>query len=263
MGAGGVATASSPRSPFHQGWNPAAILLTGASSGLGAALARSLAAPGRRLHLGGRDARRLEATAAACAAAGAEVLPRRVDVRDREALRAWVRAAGADLVIANAGISGSAADGARSAEIVAVNVLGVIDTVEAAWPVMAARGGGQIALMGSLAGFRGMPGAPVYSASKAAVLAYGEELRPHARRAGIALSVICPGFVATPMTGRNPFPMPLLMPAERAAGIIARGLARQRRLIAFPWPLALAARAIALLPGPLADALLGRLPSKE
>jgi short-subunit dehydrogenase len=239
------------------------VLLTGASSGLGAALAQKLAAPGRRLHLGGRDERRLAASAAACAAAGAEVVPQRLDVRDRAALRAWVRQADADLVIANAGISGRGADGARSAEIVAVNVQGVIDTVEAAWPAMAARGGGQIALMGSLAGFRGMPGAPVYSASKAAVLAYGQALRPHARRAGIALTVICPGFVATPMTAGNPFPMPLLMPAERAADIIARGLARRRRLILFPWSLALAARAIALLPDPLAEALLGRLPSKE
>jgi short-subunit dehydrogenase len=239
------------------------VLLTGASSGLGAALARILAAPGRRLHLGGRDERRLEATAAACTAAGADVVPQRLDVRDRAALRGWVRQADADLVIANAGISGRDAEDARSAEIVAVNVQGVIDTVEAAWPAMAARRGGQIALMGSLAGFRGMPGAPVYSASKAAVLAYGQALRPHARRAGIALTVICPGFVATPMTAGNPFPMPLLMPAERAADIIARGLARRRRLILFPWSLALAARAIALLPDPLAEALLGRLPSKE
>ncbi len=239
------------------------VLLTGASSGLGAALARRLAAPGRRLHLGGRDKGRLDATASACAAKGAEVMPQRIDVRDRETLRAWVRRADADLVVANAGISGHGADGARSAEIVAINLQGVIDTVEAAWPSMAARGDGQIALMGSLAGFRGMPAAPVYSASKAAVLAYGQAMHPHARRAGIALSVICPGFVATPMTEGNPFPMPLLMSADRAAEIILRGLARRRRLIAFPWPLALAVRALALLPDRLAGRLLGAVPSKE
>jgi short-subunit dehydrogenase len=186
-----------------------------------------------------------------------------LDVRHREALRAWVGSARANLVIANAGVSGQGAEGSRSAEIVAVNVQAVIDTVEAAWPAMAAAGRGQLALMSSLAGLRGMPAAPVYSASKAAVLAYGQALRPLARRAGIAVAVICPGFVDTPMTAGNPFPMPLLMPAERAAAIIAAGLARRKPLIAFPWRMAMGARLLALLPDSLADRLVAGLPAKE
>ena len=241
-----------------QAWNPQRVLLTGASSGIGAALATALAAPGRRLDLGGRDTARLEAVAERCRAAGAEVAAVALDLRDAEALGAWIAGLPPpDLLIANAGISGPAG----SADIVAVNLQAAIGTVEAALPGL--RPGAQIALISSLAGFNGMASAPVYCATKAAVRFYGEALRVRLRPRGIAVSIVCPGFVATPMTERNPFPMPLLMPPDEAARRILHGLARRRPLIAFPRRLHWAARLMAALPRAISDRMQARIPSKE
>lgn len=259
---------------------PQTILITGASSGIGAALARAYAGPGITLHLGGRDRARLEATAAACRAAGATVSPRCGDVADAPAMAAWVAEAASerplDLVIANAGISGEqktgggsnvdngAAEGVRAlvGDILRVNVTGVVNTVYPALKAMmrspgAASGGErQIAIMSSIAGFRGMPAAPAYCASKAAILLLGESLRLVLARHGIGVSVICPGFVTTPMTDGNPFPMPFLMPADRAARIIKRGLARNRQRISFPLPMAAAAWLLGALPPSWSDLLI-------
>ena len=116
--------------------------------------------------------------------------------------------------------------------------------------------------MSSLAAFRGFPGAPAYCASKAFVRVWGEALRPELAAHGVALSVICPGFIATPMTTVNKFPMPFLMSAERAARIIVRGLARNRARIAFPWLLYAGVRLVAVLPPGLTDVVMARLPKK-
>ncbi|MBT5413183.1 MAG: SDR family NAD(P)-dependent oxidoreductase, partial [Rhodospirillaceae bacterium] len=224
---------------------PGTILITGASSGIGAALARCYAAPGLRLALHGRDRDRLDAVAAACAAAGAETTTCASDVTCADRLAEWVAGAFAgsalDLAIANAGISAGTGSGGEDADqtrrIFAVNVDGVFNTVLPAIQRMRAqtpRDGrrGQIALMSSLAAFRGFPGAPAYCASKAAVRVWGEALRGSLRTEGIAVSVICPGFVESPMTAVNDFPMPFLMPADWAARIVRRGLARDRARIA-------------------------------
>ncbi|MGH6942970.1 MAG: SDR family NAD(P)-dependent oxidoreductase, partial [Geminicoccaceae bacterium] len=172
-----------------------------------------------------------------------------------------------DLAVANAGIGGAgggaAAEGARTRQIFAVNVGGTLNTVEPALVRMLARRRGQIALMSSLAAFRGMPSAPAYCASKAAVRSYGEGLRGRLRASGIGVSVICPGFVRTPLSADNPFPMPLIMEPERAARIIKAGLARRRAQIAFPWPSYLGVLLISALPAGLADRWLARLPAKE
>jgi short-subunit dehydrogenase len=117
--------------------------------------------------------------------------------------------------------------------------------------------------MSSLAGLMGLPNAPAYSASKVAIKAWGEAMRPRLARNGVGVSVICPGFVRTPLTARNRFPMPLLMEPEDAARAIRKGIARNQALIAFPWPLAWAARVLAILPRPLADVILMRLARKE
>jgi short-subunit dehydrogenase len=128
---------------------------------------------------------------------------------------------------------------------------------------MTARGHGQIALMASLAAFHGFPGAPAYCASKAAVRVWGEALRGEYAAKGVGVSVICPGYVKTPMTDANDFPMPFLMSPERAASIIMRGLARNKARIAFPWPMYAAIRLIAALPPGLTDPLFARLPKKS
>jgi len=247
--------------------SPRSILITGGSSGLGAALAHCYAAPGVRLALSGRDAGRLEAVAAGCRQRGATVATAVLDVADAEAIGRWVLgaddAAPLDLVIANAGISGGDGGAAAIRRIFAVNVDGVVNTVLPALERMRARRSGQIAIMSSLAGFRGLPSAPAYSASKAAVRSWGEALRARHARDGVAVNVICPGFVKSRMTDNNPFRMPLLMEADRAAEIIRRGLARNRARIAFPLRLYWAAWLIGALPPGLVDRMLGRLPEKE
>jgi short-subunit dehydrogenase len=242
---------------------PAAILITGASSGIGAALARGYAAPSVRLVLFGRDPRRLEEVATAVHARGAAAEIVAVDVTDRAAMASAVAAADKagplDLVIANAGISSGGAEGEDPARrILAVNLDGVLNTVEPARLRMVARGAGQIALMSSLAGFRGIPGMGPYAASKAAVRVYGESLRVELRPRGVRVSVICPGFIRTPMTDGAPFPMPMLMEVEDAAAAIRRGLDQGRPLIAFPGPMHAATRLMAALPAAWADAVLRR-----
>lgn len=246
------------------------ILITGASSGLGAALAEYFAAPGVTLSLTGRNAVRLEKLAERCRVRGATIRAALIDVADRDAMREtllpWDEAEPFDLVIANAGISAGTGEAGESEQqlrdITAINVAGVVNTIAPLLPRLAARKKGQIGLVASLAGFRGMPGAPAYSASKAWVKVYGEALRGTVAKDGIGVSVICPGFVETPMTAVNRFPMPFLMNAPRAAGIIARGLARNKGRIAFPLPMLAVVWFFMALPDRLADAITRRLPSK-
>jgi short-subunit dehydrogenase len=248
-----------------------AILITGASSGIGEALALAYAEPGCFLALGGRDPARLEAVARACREKGAAVDGKAIDVADRETLEEWIsfidQSHPLDLVIANAGITadtrGEVAAGDAGRAILLVNVLGVWNTVAPVIPRMRARGGGQIALMSSLAGYRGLPSAPAYSASKAWVKGWGEALRGSLRGDGIRVSVICPGFVVSRITDTNRFAMPLIMDAERAAGIIHRGLASDRSRIAFPYRMHWLMWFLACLPPALTDRLFRRLPSKE
>jgi short-subunit dehydrogenase len=250
---------------------PRSILITGASSGIGEGLALAYAAPGVRLALGGRDPERLALVARRCAERGAVVEDRVIDVTDRDAMAEWIVAADAhaplDLVIANAGISGGPgsvdAIEYRTREIFAVNVDGVFNTLHPAIPLMCGRGRGQLAIMSSMAAFQGLPGAPAYSAGKAAVRIYGEALRGWLRPRGVGLSVICPGFVRSRITARNRFPMPFLMDADRAAKVIVRGLARNRARIAFPWPLYALVWLSAALPPGIRDALMRRTPAKD
>jgi len=251
--------------------SPAAVLITGASSGIGEALAKAYATPGRLLALAGRDRGRLDAVATACRGFGAAVEAAAIDVADRDAMRAWIEGVDdrhpIDLAIANAGISAGTGGQGESEEqcrnIFAVNLDGVLNT---AWPAltrMRGRRRGQIAIISSIAAFRGLPGTPAYSASKAAVKAYGEALRGWLAKDGIRVSVVCPGFVRSRMTAVNKFPMPMIMDADKAAGIIVKGLARDKARIAFPWPMYALLWLLGALPPAWTDPLLKVVPEKE
>lgn len=251
---------------------PTSILITGASSGIGEALAVHYAAPGVFLALSGRNEERLLSVAALCRGKGADVAVAVLDVTDRGAMEDWVvetdSARPLDLVIANAGISGGTGgvmNGepiSQARDIFDVNLTGVLNTLGPVLPRMAARHAGQIALISSLAGFRGFPGAPAYSASKGAVRFYGEALRGAMRPSGIKINVVCPGFVKSRMTDANDFHMPFLMDTPKAANIIARGLEKDKGRIVFPLPLHLGAWFVSILPDCFAQRLLGRLPAK-
>ena len=249
---------------------PRHIVITGASSGIGESLARAYATKGIRIGLLGRRKENLENIAADLRKTGAEVWVGVVDVTQRELLAQMLVEEDTkqpiDLLIANAGISagtfGAGESETQARAIFATNLDGVLNTIHPILPRMQNRRSGQVALMASLAGFRGFPSAPAYCASKAAVRLYGEALRGEYAKWGMQINVICPGYIATPMTAVNDFPMPFMMDATKAAQIIVNGLAHNQARIAFPWPTAFAAWLLGALPPSWTDPLLKKLPKK-
>lgn len=245
------------RAKFH----PTSILITGAAGGIGIALARVYAAPGVHLFLGDTNAAGLAALAAECRARGAAADWTQVDVTDQAAMAAWIKAADQvqplDLVVMLAGVGyGNATQEETPAETrrtFAINLDGMLNTIEPVLPLFRQRQRGQLALMSSHGAARGFPIAPSYSATKAAVRVYGEGLRAWLRRENIFVSVIIPGFVRTPMTDKNDFPMPFIISAEKAARIIHQGLAQERPRISFPRPVNWAVYLMSLLPKALVD----------
>jgi short-subunit dehydrogenase len=246
--------------------SPDSILITGASNGIGAALAGIYAAPGKHLSLSGRDRARLSAVAEGCRQRGATVIETAVDVTDAAAVAAWVeaadRAAPLDLAIANAGIQGGPYRAGRgetldeAERVMRFNFGGTCNTVHPVLAAMRSRGRGQIALVSSLAGLRGLPYWPAYCASKAALKAYGEALRSWLQPEGIAVAVVLPGFVETRMANAVIGPKPLMMSTDLAAQIIERGLRRGRSQIAFPFSLYLGMQLLRAFPAAMADRLL-------
>ncbi len=249
---------------------PQNILITGASSGLGAALALEYASLGNTLYLQGRNVDRLKEVVGKCQGMGAEVHSKIIDVTDAEGMENWIWQADAqsplDLLIANAGISaGTGGNGESSKQvrrIFSTNIDGVINSVQPVIPLMIARKSGQIAIMSSLAGIRALPSSPAYSASKACVRYYGEALRGNLLKHGVSVSVICPGYIKTTMNDVNNFPMQFLINAEKAAKIISRNLAKGRGRIAFPLSLYLPLWWLACISPRLTDQLFSRLPAK-
>ena len=245
---------------------PRCVVITGASSGLGAGLARSYACPGRVLGLLGRNAARLEAVAATCREAGALVVCATLDVGDGAAMRAWLDALDdahtVGLVIANAGMSaGTRPDGqpegaAAAAAVVRTNLLGVLHTVEPLMARMLARGDGHVAVVASVAAYRGLPDSPSYCASKAGVRAYGEALRAALAPHGIAVSVILPGFFASPMSRRYLGAQPLRLGLDQAVRRTRAGLDRRAARIVFPRRLGWLLQAADLIPAVLGDRIL-------
>jgi len=252
-----------------QGGNTARVLITGASSGIGRALALAYAREGASLVLLGRDAERLGAAANACLAAGAEEAETYVaDVRDREAMARIIEAAQEkrplDILVANAGVSTGLSPGqiVETPEAVramfAINVAGVFNTVEPAIAPMCARKSGRIAIVGSMAGVRSLPYSPAYCAAKAATHMWADSLRGALAPHGVSVSLIVPGFVKTPMTAALKAWQPGAVSDQRAALIIKRGLERRRPVIAFPLFIYAAMRFFALLPPAVVDGVMRR-----
>ena len=247
------------------------VFLTGASSGIGEALARHYAAGGATLGLVARRAELLASLKAGIPACETYV----ADVRDAAGMRGAAasfidRHGVPDLVIANAGISyGNDTAVERDVEvfreILEINVLGLVNTFHPFIAPMRARGGGHLVGIASVAGVRGLPGATAYSASKAAAVRYLEGLRVELRGSGIDVTTISPGYIATPMTAKNPYRMPFILGPDAAARRFARAIERRARHAVIPWQMAIVARLLALVPPIVYDALAakaGRKPRK-
>lgn len=241
------------------------IVITGGSSGLGAALSRRYLARGDRVTLVARDGAKLEqARDRARLETGQSPAVLACDVGDAEGLgRALVavdQSQPVDVLIANAGLGGRdvlAGPGGESGDlarrIYEVNAVGVINTVTPLLGPMVERGRGHIVVVGSVGGLIALPQSPAYSASKAAVYSYGHGLRRLLKPQGVRVTVVSPGFVDTPMSRSLPFARPLLVDADRAAGIIVRAVDRGKAEVIFPWPFRLAVGLHALLPTAVAD----------
>jgi short-subunit dehydrogenase len=247
------------------------VFITGASSGIGAALARHYAGIGANLGLIARRQAPLDQLVSTLQAQG-RVAARAGDVRVAgelsDAAAAFIARFGVpDIVIANAGISQGtltehADDAAAFRAILDTNVLGIVHTFQPFLAAMRERRRGTLVGIASVAGFRGLPGAGAYSASKAAAIAYLESLRVELLDSGVQVVTICPGYVATPMTAKNPYRMPFLVDADKGARLIARAIERQRRFYVFPWPMAIVGWALRALPRPLYGALFRNAPRK-
>ena len=249
---------------------PLRVFLTGASSGLGEALARQYAKRGATLGLVARRAAELERVAHALAPATVSTYV--ADVRDAStmiaAARDFVAKHGVpDIVIANAGVSrGSLVEHAEDLDafraVLDTNVAGIVHTFHPFVAPMRAAKRGTLVGIASIAGFRGIPGSAAYSASKAAAIGLLESLRVELHASGVRVVTVCPGYVATPMTARNPYRMPFLMDADRAAASIARAIARGKRFHVLPWPMALVGGLLRMLPRPVYDRAFARAPRK-
>lgn len=241
------------------------VFITGASSGIGEALARHYAQRGAVLGLVARRREQLEALQRELPGTH---LTYPADVTDAEALAAAARdfmAQGGppDIVIANAGVSAGTlteygADLAAFRRIFAVNVAGMFATFSPFVAPMRAAGRGRLVGIASVAGIRGLPGAGAYSASKAAAIAYLESLRVELHGSGVRVVTICPGYIATPMTAVNTYPMPFMLPADIAARRMARVIDSGRSYAVVPWQMGVVAKLLRMLPNPVFDFLFSR-----
>lgn len=245
------------------------VVITGASSGIGQALAAEYARHGATLGLIARRERLLQDFAAGLKVQTALYA---FDVRDAAGMsRAGedfcARFGNPDVVIASAGVSAGtsterSADRAVFQEILDVNVMGMVNTFGPFLPALRAAGAGTLVGIASVAGFRGIPGSGAYSASKAAAITYLESLRVELRGSGISVVTISPGYIDTSMTRGNPYPMPFMIPAHVAAARMVKAIAHRRRHVVIPWQMAIVGAMLRILPRPLYDRMFARAPRK-
>lgn len=246
------------------------VLITGASSGIGAALARYYANQGATL---GLVARRKDVLNTLAASLPTTAVAFAADVRDAQAMQAvateFMRLYGPpDIVIANAGVSGGTLateteDLAVMQAILDINVMGMANTFHPFIGEMQSKKHATLVGIASVAGIRGLPGASAYSASKAAAIAYLESLRVELAKTNIHVVTIAPGYIRTPMTDVNQYPMPFLMDADVAAAKFAHAIEQKKRFVVIPWPMAIVAKAMRMLPPFLWDWMMKNAPHKS
>ncbi len=245
------------------------ILITGANSGIGSALALRLAAPDARLILLARNEERLKAVAADCTQSQAEVITHSADVTATTEIQNLIESIDKefpiDLIICNAGVTNSVGKKGEAetwVEITAVidtNLYGVLACLNPLISRMQQRKHGQIAIISSLTAFYGMPVTPIYSASKSALKGYGEALRGWLKHDGIKVNIVYPGFVKSDLSDQLRTDKPFMMSTEKAADIIVIGLAKNKPSISFPFPLNYGIRILNMLPTRMADFFMGEL----
>ena len=249
---------------------PLKIIITGASSGLGKALAKHYASLGSTLGLIARNKTSLESLVNELPDTDSVFYD--IDVRDVESMQSaasdFIQHYGCpDIVIANAGISqGTLTEYAEDSKIfesiLATNVTGIVNTFQPFITVMRTQGKGNLVGISSVASCRGLPGASAYSASKAAANSYLESLRVEMYGSGVSVITICPGYIVTPMTANNPFQMPFIMTAETAAKKIVRIINHKKIFSVIPWQMGIVARILKLLPNFVYDRLFSIMPRK-
>ncbi len=245
------------------------VLITGASNGIGASLALQYAKNGKTLSLIARNESRLNEIVKKCQSYGAQVTPYIVDVNETDALQQTIadidRKNPIDLVIANAGVTSNIGPNGEEEpwsdvkHLVNTNLLGAMATLSPLISPMRKRGQGQMAVVSSLAAYRGLPITPAYCASKAGIKAYGEALRGLLRNDGVGVSVVMPGFVISDMSDKFPGKKPFMITSEKAAEIIEKGITKNKARISFPFPLNVGTWFLSLLPASIADFLLDKL----
>jgi short-subunit dehydrogenase len=245
------------------------LVITGASSGLGLALARHYLGQGTIV---GAFARRGELLQKLASEFPGQVFCYALDVRDSAALQAaaqdFIAHHGVpEIVIANAGVSigtltSHAQDNDVFQHVMDINVMGAVKTFQPFVEAMRSAGRGRLVGIASVAGFRGLPGAGAYSASKAALISYLESLRIEMRGSGVKVVTLCPGYIRTPMTDINHYPMPFMLDADEAARRMARVIESGRSFAVVPWQMALVGRVLKLLPNRIYDVLFAHAPHK-
>jgi len=254
-------------------WNQRTVFLTGASSGIGEALAVALAKRGATLGLVARRRELLEKLRKECEKAGGTARVFACDVTDEDAVLAAAEDfvhefEHIDLLIANAGIGGNNAE-TRALQplavkkVIDINLMGAVNSVHAVLPRMLKRGSGHIVAISSLAGFRGLPRSAAYSASKAGMTAFFESVRLDVKHQGVDVTIIQPGFIKTPLTSGREAKMPFLMELEDAVPMFIKAIKKKKRFAAFPWQLATVVRAGKFMPAWLYDRIAGKARYRE